>query len=249
MKKQLLILFTAAVAVLTGCKKDDDDSGSMKGKRVSKITEIDGDERSVIRFTYDSKNRISAYVNEGEGETATFTYDGTGNLIKMEQSEETSKEVYEISYNSKGEPTTGTRKTFDGTELQSLEDITYTVSNGRVTEIKTSSEDEITGVHKITYQGDNISKIEFEAEEGSYESTFSHDDKKSPFASAGFKYVLELGISTRFWGKNNMTSIKGGLQETTASYTYDNDGYPRTSEVTVKLMEHQLSKTTQIYEY
>ncbi|WP_315819007.1 hypothetical protein [Paraflavitalea speifideaquila] len=205
------------------------------------MTEVEGGVTTVYNFTYDNAKRLTSFASADGKESTTFTYDGNGNLTKIEAKEDGFRNVYTYTYTN-GVPVSGLLKTWElhGSEPEELTDeseLTFTVSNGQVTRLKRHMklfDEEL--IMDFTYANGNLSKVE--SAQGSsfpYKATFVFGTKKSPFPQLS-KYVLdEAGYSLIFISKNELITALYDFpgtdmdHTTTTAYTYDASGYPLTS--------------------
>jgi YD repeat-containing protein len=247
MKKNLvLVLFTALVAIV-GCKKDDDKPGNNGGgnaKLVKRIIETEDGETSTFNLTYDGNKRLTSYKKSDNSESTTITYDGAGNVTKIENMEVDSKNEFVFTYNN-GVPVSGVFKSWEMNggqqgELSITYTLDYTVANGLVTEINMTMEDPegeddpIEIAYELTYSNGNLTKIKTKGSNAST-TTFTYGNKK-PVLPTCFKYVLDQGgLSAQFFAKNDLLSTVHDNPGTdldftiTNQYTYDSDGYVLTS--------------------
>ena len=100
--------------VFSSCKKDKD-SDSDKGsggstKLLKKVTETANGTTTVYNLNFDGNKRLIFLGSIDNHETTNFTYDGSGNVIKVEMKEHNFYSTYTYSYNN-GIPVSGTLKT------------------------------------------------------------------------------------------------------------------------------------------
>lgn len=243
MKKQIAMMIALFTVVALGCKKDkdnriDDGDGNGKVKYVSKVTETDEGVETIYVATYDGQNRIVSYNAQDNSEKSSFTYDVNGNLIKYETGDgDDSKEIFDVTYNAQNVPVTGKHRVYSNAVLVSEEDLVYTVTNGNVTQIEAKNEDDEVTTYKITYQNNNVTKIELASADGAMAVTATYGDKKSPFAGLSLKHLIAPVNLFGFYSKNEVSSITSSLNGQAfargiITYTYGNDGYPLTSSST-----------------
>lgn len=238
MKKQFLTLLLATATVFTACKNNDDDL-VIKTKVLSKIISTEDGETTTHTFNYDSNKRLTSFGTADNSEKTSFTYDASGNLTKLENIDEESKQVFEVVY-ANSVPTTGTLKTYDDDELESTIAFEYTVANGKVTEINQKVQNQQFSKSTISYNNGNVTKIETTATgAGTYIHTYTYGTKKSMFTNPAVKYVIDpAGITASFMAKNEVLTegfdSPGTAFDTnsTTTYTYDAQGYPQTATVT-----------------
>ncbi len=245
MKKQLFVLFVAALSALGSCKEDDNndpDPNPGKGKVLSKVTRTDktpgGDSTSISNLTFDNSNRLTSMKINNNAEVTNFTYDASGNLNKMEHIEGNDKTIFQITYQN-NVPKTGSFITYENNVGQDTLNLIYTVSNGVVTQILQKAGIVEYAKSTITYADNNVSKVKTELT-GLPDMTttlfYTYGSKKNPFASPAFKYIIDpYGLSVMFNAKNEITGHKydgpGTILdfETITTYTYDSNGYPLTA--------------------
>ncbi len=247
MRKHLFFVL-AAVITLASCKKDrdnDNDGGDNNPpgnntKLLKKVTETEDGVTTVFNLTYDNNKRLTSVKTSDNSDITNISYDGNGNVVRIESIQVDTRNLYEFTYNN-NVPVSGRFKSWDrnGTEPEELtqDDIlTYTVENKRVTKMimqMTIQEQDIPFVYEYDNNG-NVTKIQTEGSTA-YVATFSYGNKKSMYPRV-FNYVMDqAGYSLRFFAKNELKSISFDFPGTelddaiTIQYTYDADGYPLTS--------------------
>jgi len=236
MKKQLFVMFLASASVFTACKKDDDPK-SPKTKQLVKVTTTDADGTAVSTLSYDGSKRLTS-IKSDDKDTVNITYNSKGELTKFVSISDEDKSTIEITYSAAGAPASAVVKYFNGSELESELAYTYKVESGKVTEIAYKAENVEIGKSKITYSGDNVTKIEttiVDEELGDLLGlastiTYTYGTKKSPFGGA-VKYLIDPFFTPQLLAKNEIVSVKVGTgNAVTYEYTYDNDGYPLTQK-------------------
>ena len=186
MKKILLAAAGMAALSFTACKKDDsveNNPGSGNpAKLLKKITKTENGETTLYNFTYDASKRLTSYKSTDNLEQVLFTYDGGGNIIKVEETEEDFRNIYTYTYNN-GVPVSGTFKSWQkhaGEPDELIEDdiLTYTLENDQVTNIHlnmTQYGEEVD--FKLSYANGNLTRVE---SSGLYPFTasFAYGNKK-----------------------------------------------------------------------
>ena len=88
MKKLFMMAGVMAAIVLSSCKKDkdsdSDNGGGGSTKLLKKVTETANGTTTVYNVNYDGNKRLSFFSSIDNLETTNFTYDGAGNVIKIE---------------------------------------------------------------------------------------------------------------------------------------------------------------------
>src|SRR5688572_8162886 len=93
MKKFFLIALVALTTTI-GCKKENDDKEPNPqptppaSKLVKKFIETEGGQTTTHNVTYDAAKRPIAITSTDNSEVLTFTYDGNGNITKVESKED-----------------------------------------------------------------------------------------------------------------------------------------------------------------
>lgn len=232
-----------ATLIFTSCKKDDsvqtDTGNGNTSKLLKKITKTQNGETTVYNFTYDANKRLTTYKSTDGSEQLVFTYDGAGNISKVEETEDNFKNIYTYTYNN-NVPVSGTFKSWQkhaGEPDELIEDdlLTYTLQNDQVTKIHlnmTQYGEEVD--FSLSYTNGNLSKVESTGGY-SFTATFTYGNKKAPFPKLS-KYVLDqAGFSIQFFAKNELLSAAYDFPGTeldntvTTQYTYDAAGFPLTS--------------------
>ncbi|OQP67269.1 hypothetical protein A3860_02625 [Niastella vici] len=241
MKKIFLLAGAMAMLVLGSCKKDKNSAGDNNGgktKLLKKLTRTENGKTTVYNFTYDG-NKLTSYSSSDNLETTSFTFDGAGNITKLENKSNSYNSTYTFSYNN-GIPVSGTTKVLhnigSGQESVVQDDVlTYTVTNNQVSKIKEESKlDGTITTANLTYTiNGNLEKLNIAGDEP-FSVTFTYGTKKSGFPIVS-KWVLDMGYTLRFSSKNETLTafydFPGTQFDETVNtkYTYDGDGYPLTS--------------------
>jgi len=232
-----------AALVFSSCKKDKDsdadNGGGGSSKLLKKVTETSNGTTTVYNLNYDGQKRLSFFSSIDNLETTNFTYDGAGNVIKVEVKEHNYYTTYTYTYTN-GIPVSGTIKTIMKTagepdDLMEDEALTYTVVNNQVTKIhqKMNLSDVELDINLSYHPSGNLAKAEITGDEV-YSINYTYGTKKTAFPAMS-KFVLDLGFSLAFAAKNELITTVMDFpgtqfdQTVTNQYTYDANGYPLTS--------------------
>ncbi|HUP12398.1 MAG TPA: hypothetical protein VM187_09310, partial [Niastella sp.] len=194
---------------------------------------------TVFNLTYDG-TQLKSFTSADGLEYTSLTLDGSGNVTKMDIRDHNDYITYTYAYTN-GVPVTGTVKTVhkiggEPDDVTQDDVLTYTVVNNQVTKIKKQmkvidSEETVT----LSYNSaGNLEKVILDGEEA-FNVLFTWGTKKPGFPTMS-KWVLDVGYSLQFFAKNEMLKAFydfPGTQfdyELETNYTYDNDGYPLTSD-------------------
>ena len=246
MRKQFLVLFLAAFALLTGCKKDNDKPGPDtpgSTKRLKRIIETEDGVTTTYTFSYDASKRLTAVMSNNEQEMILFTYDNNGNVVKVENKEDDNLNVFTFTY-ANNIPVSGSFRGYENNGAENIltdrYDLSYTVSNGVVNKITDLMQNPLNQqetfeiAYDLTYHNGNLSKI---ASSGlmAYSAMFTYGNKK-PIYPPVFNYVMDpAGFSTEFFARNEILSVNYDFAGTeldnviTNEYTYDAQGYVLTA--------------------
>ena len=246
MRKQFLIVLVAVLSTLVACKKEKEEpkpSGS--SKVLKRMIETENGVTTTHVFSYDNNKRLTSIRSTDNAEVIAFTYDGSGNIVKIENREGDVKSVFEFTY-ANGLPASGSFKSFEnaGTpqeELSESYNLTYTVENGLVTKMKvvvppdpTTQQPGYEVNYVLTYSNGNVTKIEATGI-SPYKATFTYGDKKPVFPTIT-NYALEpSGFTLLFFAKNEILSTAYDFPGTELDtivrneYTYDAQGYVLTA--------------------
>jgi len=241
MKKIFLLAGAVAMLVFGSCKKDKNSDGDNNGgnsKLLKKVTKTENGKTTVYNFNYDG-NKLRSFSTSDNLDTTAFTFDGAGNLTKLENKSNSYISTYTYSYNN-GIPVSGTAKVLHkaGSAQETVEQddvLTYTVVNNQVTKIKEESKlDGGIQLANLTYTSNgNLEKLAIEGDEP-FSVTFTYGTKKPGFPIIS-KWVLDMGYTLQFSAKNETLTAFYDLPGTqfdktvNTKYTYDADGYPLTS--------------------
>lgn len=248
MKKKLFLLFLASTA-FTACKKDKDNSGGDNGpdviKYIASISEKSADGTTVTQqFTWNAQHQLTR-LQSNDGDIRELTYDTGGRLVKLvaNHTDAGTVDEYTFTYTTAGLPEKYKRHVTDNDGLDGTADGTYTITGGKVTKIierNPATGDE--AYMNFTYAGNNISKITLLAgKNGTPDpateavSTFTYGAKKNPLGGMQLPYALlstELPLLAFSPNETKSMSMKlGNISfSSTATYQYDAQGYPTSSE-------------------
>ena len=232
-----------AALVLSSCKKDKDsgpDNGSGGStKLLKKVTETANGTMTVYNLNFDANKRLTFLGSTDNLETTNFSYDGAGNVIKIEEKEHNYYSTYTYTYNN-GRPVSGTLKTIIKTagepdDLVEDDVLTYTVVNNQVTKIhhKMNLADVELDINLAYHPSGNLAKAEITGDEV-YSINYTYGTKKTAFPNMS-KFVLDLSFLLAFAAKNELITTVMDFpgtqfdQAVTNQYTYDANGYPLTS--------------------
>src|SRR5687767_14263461 len=203
MKKLFMMAGVMAALVFSSCKKDkdsdSDNGGGGSTKLLKKVTETANGTTTVYNLNFDGNKRLTFLGSIDNLETTNFTYDGAGNVIKVEEKEHNYYSTYTYTY-SNGIPVSGTLKTIMKTagepdDLVEDDVLTYTVVNNQVTKIhqKMNFDDVEMDVNLTYHLSGNLAKAEITGDEV-YSINYTNGTKKTAFPTLS-KFVLDLGFS------------------------------------------------------
>src|SRR6478609_1920534 len=175
MRKHFFLIALLALSVAS-CKKDpvqnNNDNGSGNPppppppatKLLQKMTETTNGVSTVYNLVYNDAKQLTAVKTSDNSEEIDFTYDGDGNVVKLENIEPNFHNIYTYRYEN-GVPASGTFKSYErnnGAETLNEDDVIhYDVDNGKVTKISmdlTMQQQEADFV--LTYDNNgNVTKI------------------------------------------------------------------------------------------
>jgi hypothetical protein len=243
MKKIFLLAGALSMLVFNSCKKDknsdDDNNNGGKTKLLKKVTRTENGATTVFNLNYEN-NKLKSFGSADGLETTALTFDGSGNITKMETRDHNEYITYTYTYNN-GIPVSGTIKGMqkvagEPDNLTQDDVLTYTVVNNQVTKIKTQMNmDDMEETVNFFYNSTgNLEKAVLEGDEA-YSVLFTWGTKKPGFPTMS-KWVLDIRYALQFFAKNELLTIFTDFPGTqfdithTTSYTYDSEGYPLTSD-------------------
>jgi hypothetical protein len=245
MRKHILMLALAVVS-LASCKKDKGDPNGPDpngpgpdpdpvptAKVLKKYTETEGGQSTVYNLTYSNK-LLAAISSADQSDVTNFSYDGNGNVTKMENNSPESHTIYAFEYEN-GQPVRGSLKHYNlsngAEELVEDDVIHFTVENNQVTKINMDMNVVQREVNfELSYENGNLKKIQ--GLDGlEYSAEFSYGTKKSPYPKV-FKFMMDyVGVTVPFFAKNDLKTqhydFPGTDNDftTTMENTYDANGY------------------------
>lgn len=250
MKKFFFLATTAAMLILSSCKKDNvdgpnpspdpDPKPSPSEKVLKKMTKTKNGAITVYTLTYNGSKRLVSIIADNNIEKTLFNYDAAGNLAKVEQSDEEFHNIYSYVY-ANNVPKSATFKSWmnrPGKPQELIEDdlLTYTVENNQVKNIHLVMQlaENAETDFQMHYSNGNLTKVTSNAP-FLYTAEFSFGNKK-PVLPAVSKWVLDhAGFSLQYSAKNEVLSAKFDFpsdnfdRSITTQYTYDANGYVLTS--------------------
>jgi YD repeat-containing protein len=245
MKRLFMLAGIMAALVFSSCKKDKDSDNNNGGggttKLLKKVTRTENGTTTVFNLNYDGNKRLTSFNSTDNLETTNFSYDGAGNVTKVEVRQHNYYSIYTYNY-SNGIPVSATIKTTlkvagEPDDPQQDDELTYTVSNNQITKIhqKAKLEDNYEMDINLTYHSNgNLAKAEA-AGDLAFAFNYTYGSKKPAFPTLS-KWVLDLGFSLEFAAKNELITtfmdFPGTIGDMTITnqYTYDAGGYPLTSD-------------------
>jgi YD repeat-containing protein len=250
MKKFFLLATTAAMLILSSCKKDNvdkpnpnpepDPDPNPSAKVLKKMTKTEDGATTVYTLTYNNNKKLESIIANNNLEKTLFTYDAAGNLAQVEQSDEEFHNIYTYAYEN-GFPKSATfkswmRRTGEPDELIEDDLLTYTVENNQVKKINLVMQlaENAEVEFDMHYTNGNLTKVTADAP-FNYTAEFTFGTKK-PVLPAVSKWVLDhAGFSLQYAAKNEVLSASFDFpndnfdRTITTQYTYDANGYVLTS--------------------
>jgi hypothetical protein len=245
MKRIISFALIAVFAGIISCKKSNNDQitpqqlAQLAKCPLKNINSATGTPLYSFEYTL---SRIKRIINkEGEEVGTTFTYNIKNQIEKMEISTPRPEETYTVlfQYDATTGKITKTKTSVKGYEYH-VNEFVYVAD--KITTINTTLYIfgyKVTGVSRVVYVGENVSKV-FTKIEGEPELlTFEgiSYDTKAQFYPDGYRTMALgfVGLANNFFayfGKNNPTSVKvyddnGKVDEATdITYEYNNNGLP-----------------------
>jgi hypothetical protein len=251
--KLTLLLFSAAMLILS-CKKNDSDSDGdtcpplIMITKVSGVTNLDGNGMKAVNmvFTYGAGNSL-VKIKDGQ-KTTKFTYDKDYRFIfEVEHADSAVSPVQRQIFKALSVTDTGPLRVFEyhyaGNELIFESANNYTYTAGFVSEVQRTSGNGVV-TQKYTFINDNM--VAFDNGTGTV-YRYKYNDKRNPFVNRFTRY--QTG-PVDFSSANLVTDIEeetnGSKKTSKIVYTYNQDGYP----LTVKSVNNEGAVTLDLkFEY
>jgi YD repeat-containing protein len=248
MKKFFFLATTAAMLIMSSCKKDNVDKPNPNpdpdpvpsAKVLKKMTKTEDGGTTVYTLTYNGSKKLVSIIADNNIEKTLFSYDAAGNLVKVEQSDAEFHNIYSYTY-ANNVPKSATFKSWmsrPGEPQELIEDdlLTYTVENNQVKNIhlvmQLAENAEVD--FEMHYTNGNLTKVTADAP-FQYTAEFTFGNKKAVLPSVS-KWVLDhAGFSLQYSAKNEVLSASFDFpndnfdRTITTQYTYDANGYVLTS--------------------
>lgn len=194
----------------------------------SKITYIDGEEENTIKFTYDSKGRLTSRElgTDDHWQKSEITYDSDGNMIEIKNSDDDGfRDIWKNIYDSKGNKIKEEYETSYGDRR--ITEYTYD-SKGNLIKEEFESDGGSKNVTEYIYDSKgNLIKKEFKSDYQSSTTEYTYDYKgnliKKEFESdGGSRNVTEYIYDS----KGNLIEevSEGDYYINRYEYTYDSYG-------------------------
>ncbi|OQP50491.1 hypothetical protein A4H97_01215 [Niastella yeongjuensis] len=243
MKKIFLLAGAMALLVASSCKKDNNSNGNNNGgettRQLKKVTKTENGKTTIYNLTYDG-SKLTSFSSTDNLESTAFTYDGSGNMVKLDIRGNSYYSTYTYTYNN-GTPVSGTVKVIhkipgEPDDLVQDDVLSYTVTNNQVTRIKQEMKlADMEQIANITYNSNgNVEKLTTEGDE-TIAVSFTYGTKKPGYPTIT-QWVLDAGYTMQFHAKNEVVTAFYDFPGTqldntiTTKYTYDGKGYPLTSD-------------------
>lgn len=231
--KQFICLIACACSIL-GCNKDNSNDPKPETlKYVQKIVKIeDGNEIDYI-FNYSNENRLMGYVSEEDAVSATFQYASNGQLTAIRSEEEGVIHKLEVTYETNGDPKQATLTSHpkEEPEEEEVTQITYQMNQGRVSRIRYVQPDDEIIDFNLSYQGNNLVKIEGINSSGSVSITSKYGNRKSAFYASRQKYILLPDLMFDLYSENELLESTLAIPDIAAitmkyAHQYNEQSYP-----------------------
>lgn len=244
--------------LFVSCGDDDEKKENPTVQKLSKRESVDGKDTQTAVLTYGDNGYVSKMefelrevdtdgkVTVSKGETY-FYYNTKKQLIKEESfdvEKGTKKLDYKSTYvyNDEGlitsEVYTDMRPNSDGVVSENIRTTTYEYNTKGLLVKETKD------VYVTIYEYNTAGKLVKKYKEGGTEvTTFSFDDKKSPFTGA--LPLAYMRISPNETGENNLLMSEYGSYKSIYEYTYDANGYP-VSSIEKEYEKDVLQKTSTV---
>ena len=250
MRKFFFLATTAAVLLLSSCKKDNvdisspnpgpDPKPSPSEKVLKKMTKTENGVTTIYSLTYNGSKKLVSIIANNNIEKTLFSYDAAGNLVQVEQNDEEFHNIYSYVY-ANNIPKSASFKSWmtrPGQSEELIEDdlLTYTVANNQVKKIHLVMQlaENAETDFEMYYNNGNLTKVTAGAP-FQYTAEFSFGNKK-PVLPPVSNWVLDhAGFSLQYSARNEVLSAKFDFpinsfdRSITTQYTYDANGYVLTS--------------------
>ncbi|WP_158557048.1 hypothetical protein [Mucilaginibacter conchicola] len=239
--------------LLLACKKNNDNQSSDKKLIKSAVSTYPNGDQYVINYDYDNNNRLTSLQTRYTGTQfppddvdQTFFYDNEENLIKTVSIENGVKSVFTYTYD-KGIPTMMTYQPSADNPRTVVDKLV--VENGLV--VKTISQTYPGSFNEYFYQNGNLIKsVSTDVSNNKpYIATgeYEYGDNKSANTGVGLKWKVFNYPSS---SKNEIIKYTRKSPDENYSvlykYTYDESGYPLTSDTPFGTDGHTITKYTYI---
>ena len=231
--KKIFMFVAAASLLMTSCGNDDSADTTPAETTILLKKSIETYQDGYVltsTYTYDGNKIVGGTYSDGTHDVFTYTND---NITKIQTYDgDTLDEEETFEYNSNGQVITYIYKSYDFDDYAERTTYAYN-SNGTITATEYtgnhSAQTEPSGTRVLTILNDNITKNVSTDTNGevSDTETFTFDDKNNPRKNIlGIKAInIAYGID----GANNiLTSLSGGPEDYSYTYTYNVDGFPVT---------------------
>ena len=196
----------------------------------SKITYIDGEEENTIKFTYDSKGRLTLeefFTGDDYWYKHEYSYDSDGNVIEIKISDDDGflGGIWKIIYDSKGNKIKEEYETSYGERR--ITEYTYDSKGNLILEEREYSNDDWDRIEYTYDSKGNLIKIEFESDFQSSTTEYTYDSKgnlikEESESDGGYRNVTEYIYDS----KGNLIEevSEGDYYINRYEYTYDSYG-------------------------
>ncbi|WP_270087847.1 hypothetical protein [Sphingobacterium sp. SYP-B4668] len=193
----------------------------------NRYTVYENGDTSTFQLQYDADNRIVSYECPAEGEITTFRYDRSGRLHRIEMIDETEIQDMEISYSEDDLPVSAVisirqKETF---RISGRKFIDYEVKEGRVTRMKILKTGGKGSQVDLSYSGNNLEMITTTGNAGYVSNKFELGPKRSPFAIARLRHVLNPDLPIILGSEHEITGHTIVLSEGMAHFTKIDNHY------------------------
>ena len=231
--KVAVIAICLAVTMFASCKKNQKDTEQDVFLLEERRSGGNIDLRHV--YEYDNQDRMTKCFSYIDGQSfwiSTLVYNTYGDLVELINEDlRNTGNIYKNSYFKNGNKIT----------IEGFNNNPTIELNVQGFPVKLTFENKESGNWSefiLIWQNGNLIEEEWiDVREGVMtegSTTYTHDDKKSPFYHCKTpKWYVWWSAWEGFgyWNKNNLETITGGGKDGTCEYTYNNDGFPVTSIV------------------